>query len=547
MTDPHQRHTRVLSFGKHYHACFLYEGNEGLSWVVQTTQRLEELGFIVYYTDRDAVLGHSIFQSHFRSFRKSLKIVVVINKDFIQSRVYRHLLDSALQESLSRDDDECPDAIIPVVLEPCGDVLPELKTLIHLYYFDEDSDWFDKLVQSLESTSSALILSSDEQFRASNSRIFIAAEELSNALQEADELELYSFLTKPIAVELTHFLCQSDRTRCFHLAMQTVGIKVSYDSVTFSLNKFKDYAGRPYLISDIFEENFLKLKEKPSKLRLSIKDQSDVLDRGKPKDIKHFNKITQSILRIPEAPLWSIMYNFQGITRSREIRDLCRSLVNDAVVEKSPSVIIHPEFSDVIARLNSLEHLSQNSNPTKYQIAEAGYFFDKICSVYRCFSCDGVSWDFKPDENPWKRHAKWYYNCPFVNSQKSRQFISESRFRERRYTVYNAKYAKVRERLLTFHSWHHEELPHSFKLADAGLYYTGFEDKVTCYMCGHGFRHWNKKDNPWRRHALWSPDCIYVKRYKSDNFLAQVKRERERLFKEDDFSITYSIGVREHT
>ncbi|KAK3101506.1 hypothetical protein FSP39_004085 [Pinctada imbricata] len=539
------RQARVLSLGKYYHACFLYEGKKGLSWVEQTAQRLEDLGFIVFYTDRDAIPGHDIFQGHLRSFRKSSKIVVVIDKDFQQNGYCCFLLNHALHEILYRDDGTVSSCeIIPVVIEPCTDILSVLKGFIHLTCFDEEFDWFNKLVHSLESTSSALVKYSDDKFTY-NGRIFRAAEELSNALREAGDSELYSFLTKPIAVELTHFLCQSDRMRCFHVAMRTVGVEVSDDCVTFSLSIFKNFAAKPYLISEIFNENCLKLKGKPSKLQLSIRKKSDILNRGKAEDIQHFNKKTQDILRIPNAPLWSIMYKFEGITWSKEVIELCRSLVNDAVVEKAPSEIVHPEFSNISARVSSMEHLSDDSKPTKDELAEAGYFFDKSCNVYRCFTCDGVSWDFKQDENPWKRHAKWYYNCPYVNSQKSKQFISKSRFEERRFTVYNEKYAKLCDRLLTFQTWQHVEFPYS-TLADAGLYYTGFEDKVTCFMCGHGFRHWNRDDDPWHRHALSSPDCSFVRMKKSDDFIAQIKQEREReqSYRDDELVITYSIGIR---
>ena len=185
-----RRHTRVLAFGKRYHACFIY-AEWGLTWVQQTTQRLEDLGFIAFYFDRDAVAGQSSLQASLRSLRKSMKIIVALNRAFINSRTCRFHLDNAIQENLSRDDDDYQDAIIPINLEPCVE-MTELRILVHLNAFDNSNDWLDKLVKSIESES-ALQLERQQRSEELTGDVVESAERFADALKHADRQELNSF------------------------------------------------------------------------------------------------------------------------------------------------------------------------------------------------------------------------------------------------------------------------------------------------------------------------------------------------------------------
>ncbi|XP_037774535.1 baculoviral IAP repeat-containing protein 7-like [Penaeus monodon] len=53
-----------------------------------------------------------------------------------------------------------------------------------------------------------------------------------------------------------------------------------------------------------------------------------------------------------------------------------------------------------------------------------------------------------------------------------------------------------------------------FDLADAGFVSDGSGDCVYCFHCGLYLEEWNKKDIPKKEHAIWNPDCQYVKMVK---------------------------------
>jgi hypothetical protein len=65
-------------------------------------------------------------------------------------------------------------------------------------------------------------------------------------------------------------------------------------------------------------------------------------------------------------------------------------------------------------------------------------------------------------------------------------------------------------RLKTFINW-----PLTFitpdKMAKAGFYYTGMQDKVRCVYCLHVFECWGKDDDPYMEHKFTSPQCQYFK------------------------------------
>jgi len=69
-------------------------------------------------------------------------------------------------------------------------------------------------------------------------------------------------------------------------------------------------------------------------------------------------------------------------------------------------------------------------------------------------------------------------------------------------------------------------------LAEAGFFYTGASDMVTCFYCNGGLQNWELCDTPFEEHAKYYPDCgflnitmspQYVKRFhngKTNNNLA---------------------------
>jgi len=78
----------------------------------------------------------------------------------------------------------------------------------------------------------------------------------------------------------------------------------------------------------------------------------------------------------------------------------------------------------------------------------------------------------------------------------------------------NFKYEAVR--LETFQSWPANAKVEAWKMARAGLLYTGQEEEVKCLWCGVVLADWQFGDQVMARHRATSPDCPFVKNI-SDN------------------------------
>lgn len=71
-------------------------------------------------------------------------------------------------------------------------------------------------------------------------------------------------------------------------------------------------------------------------------------------------------------------------------------------------------------------------------------------------------------------------------------------------------YRYERRRLETFQAWPANAKVEAWKMAKAGLRYTGQEEEVTCAWCGCVLGDWQYGDQVMARHRLASPDCAFV-------------------------------------
>jgi len=86
---------------------------------------------------------------------------------------------------------------------------------------------------------------------------------------------------------------------------------------------------------------------------------------------------------------------------------------------------------------------------------------------------------------------------------------------------YEEWYKYEKNRLDTFQQWPANAKVEAWKLAKAGLLYTGQDEEVRCFACSCVLSHWQYGDQVMTRHRLASPECPFV-RNESDNvpFLA---------------------------
>uniref|UniRef100_T1L628 RING-type domain-containing protein n=2 Tax=Tetranychus urticae TaxID=32264 RepID=T1L628_TETUR len=71
------------------------------------------------------------------------------------------------------------------------------------------------------------------------------------------------------------------------------------------------------------------------------------------------------------------------------------------------------------------------------------------------------------------------------------------------------QYVTIESRLATFKDWPNPAIT-PLELAEAGFFYSGQSDLVTCFHCANSLLEWIKNDNAWVNHALFSPCCTFI-------------------------------------
>lgn len=72
------------------------------------------------------------------------------------------------------------------------------------------------------------------------------------------------------------------------------------------------------------------------------------------------------------------------------------------------------------------------------------------------------------------------------------------------------KYADMFVRLETFKTWPPQISQCDLIMAQAGFFYTGFGDKVTCFSCGKNADSWTENDTPIEVHKIIAPCCKFL-------------------------------------
>ena len=64
--------------------------------------------------------------------------------------------------------------------------------------------------------------------------------------------------------------------------------------------------------------------------------------------------------------------------------------------------------------------------------------------------------------------------------------------------------------------------------AEAGFFYTGKADQVTCYSCGESVKQWEQSDKPRSVHKKRSPNCFHLSRNESALSIGSVLADSKR-------------------
>ncbi|XP_021362910.1 uncharacterized protein LOC110456458 [Mizuhopecten yessoensis] len=87
----------------------------------------------------------------------------------------------------------------------------------------------------------------------------------------------------------------------------------------------------------------------------------------------------------------------------------------------SGSLPRYPQYADVASRSNTFRGTDSLDDP---QMAEAG-FFCKARGLLVCFHCGGHLYTWKPGDNLWIEHVRWFPNCSYLKAKRGQSFIAD--------------------------------------------------------------------------------------------------------------------------
>ncbi|CAC5379796.1 unnamed protein product [Mytilus coruscus] len=138
---------------------------------------------------------------------------------------------------------------------------------------------------------------------------------------------------------------------------------------------------------------------------------------------------TQSLIRIPEfnahtqhAILNSTGSIIHGVYAKSTLQNNQREpTALGTCLDKSK----YPKYTIRSVRLDSFSHWPQHLTQSPEEMAAAGFFFTGTDDHCRCFFCGGGLRSWKPGDQPWIEHARWYQNCTFLRQCKGDKFIED--------------------------------------------------------------------------------------------------------------------------
>lgn len=87
---------------------------------------------------------------------------------------------------------------------------------------------------------------------------------------------------------------------------------------------------------------------------------------------------------------------------------------------------------------------------------------------------------------------------------------------------YSLDVSVFQHRLRTFTYWPRSDIIKGELLAQAGFYYAGQEDKVTCFSCRNTLHRWEPGDDPWVEHAKWFSVCTHLYKERGEEFIKRI-------------------------
>lgn len=204
------------------------------------------------------------------------------------------------------------------------------------------------------------------------------------------------------------------------------------------------------------------------------------------------------------------------------------------------------------------------------ELARFGFYYLENNDSVRCHFCNIDIGGWEQHDDVVREHLRWSPHCPLMTRRRTDNVpldesflnrvpqlccdtvgVSDASTSSRMWTAeplpttatYNshvlanettvkqsrplhAAYAIFNDRFKTFKDWPSSLAQKPAQLCDAGFFYTGKSDHVTCFSCGGSLRSWEPNDDPWQEHAKYYGDCHYLRLYKGQEFIKRCQAQK---------------------
>lgn len=235
-----------------------------------------------------------------------------------------------------------------------------------------------------------------------------------------------------------------------------------------------------------------------------------------------------------------------------------------------------------------LEYIDKNI------LAQTGMFYTRVSDKVKCYFCEVEIGSWEESDDPVREHIKWSANCPLLRRRTTNNIpideivlerilppasydvcgnndaieirpaaypedsISSAALRPSSlpffqinypeyadesssvYQIYYPEYAIEAVRFRSFNTWPISIKQKPKELAEAGFFYLGIGDGVTCFSCNGSLKDWEEDDKPWEQHARWFSECRYLKLLKGQYYIDIVLAKYNQAPKEKIYSVSMS-------
>ncbi|XP_041356973.1 baculoviral IAP repeat-containing protein 3-like [Gigantopelta aegis] len=197
-------------------------------------------------------------------------------------------------------------------------------------------------------------------------------------------------------------------------------------------------------------------------------------------------------------------------------------------MDTSDVLVTFPLFTDGHEQVNVANEIQRRFRSfvgwtgikTPVDLAIAGFRYTGVDDKVHCDACGLRLHSWLPADDPINEHRRHSPGCSFIRRWFTPQSDFTAGFQTQPFLDYPLprypQYKEYRQRLDSFDGWPYGlEHQSPANLARAGFFFHNVPDRVKCFQCGLGLRDWDDTDYPMACHEEWSPDCPFIRSYKT--------------------------------